>query len=419
MIIKGQARGRAKQLASHLLRADQNEAIQLVECRGTLAQDVEGALFEMEARGKAARSDRPLYHASISPEATTPLKGEQITQAVDHLEERLGLHGQPRVVVVHRKKDREHIHVVWSRIEAETGNAISYSWNYRLHEQASRELEAMFGHRPVPNSRARRARAPRGVEDYELRQQERSGRNPASVSKEVTAIWDASANPEELQARLAAAGYTLARGDRRVFVIIDSHGEVHSLARRIQGATVNDVRQKLKGLSLEALPSVREARAERPVAPALSLPAQFAEANREVSLQIVSRAPRIKRSPRTSVRSLVRVHTGSLYPDRRVRVLAVRVHGRRSRNYHSSWGAILAEFAARLAEARRSSRPEELAAVLATLHAEREATLAALRKRETGSGAKPRKVPPQQRRKRPKTGRRFIELRLKNDIPRR
>ncbi|WP_210340454.1 relaxase/mobilization nuclease domain-containing protein [Bradyrhizobium sp. CCBAU 51753] len=178
------------------------------------------------ARAKAARTQRPLYHASISPEAATPLRAEQITQAVDHLEDRLGLQGQPRVVLLHRKKDREHIHVVWSRIEADTGNAVSYSWNYRLHEQASRELEAMFGHRPVPNSPARRVRAPGDAEDYELRQAERCGLSPSKASQEITAIWNAaSANPDELRTRLAETGYTLARGDRRVFVVIDRHGD--------------------------------------------------------------------------------------------------------------------------------------------------------------------------------------------------
>jgi hypothetical protein len=154
MIIKGQARGRARQLAEHLLRADQNERIQLYECRGTLAQDVRGALDEMETRGLAGRTQRPLYHASISPEAATPLSGDQIRQAADRLEERLGLHGQPRIVVLHRKKERDHVHVVWSRIEVETGASISYSWNYRLHERTSRELEALFGHRPVEGAHA-------------------------------------------------------------------------------------------------------------------------------------------------------------------------------------------------------------------------------------------------------------------------
>lgn len=415
MIIKGQARGRAKQLASHLLRANQNEFVETVETRGTLAQDVEGALMEMEARGKAARTERPLYHASISPEASTPLKREQITQAVDHLEDRLGLHGQPRIVVLHRKKEREHIHVVWSRIEAETGNAVSYSWNYRVHEQAARELETMFGHRPVPNSHVRRARPPRGVEDYELRQEERSGQSAGSVSKEITAVWNTAwSSPEELKARLAEAGYTLARGDRRVFVLIDRHGEVHSLARRVQGVTLKEVRRQLKTLDLNTLPSVRDVRDQQQQMRAPALPAAFAAAKHELSCRKPTSKFKVKAVSRASTRSLVRIQTASLYPEKETRVIAMRPLRRRGRSFHSAWSTVLAEFAAKLADARRSARPEELEAILAALHAEREAALGALRKQ--GSSPLP-KLRRQARRRRPKTGRRFIALRTSSGSP--
>jgi hypothetical protein len=103
-------------------------------------------------RGKAARAQRPLYHASISPEAATPLSKDQIRQAADLLEERLGLHRLPRLIVLHRKEDREHIHVVWSRIDAETHTAVHMVWNYRIHERVARELERQFGHRMLHSS---------------------------------------------------------------------------------------------------------------------------------------------------------------------------------------------------------------------------------------------------------------------------
>ena len=178
MIIKGQARGRSRQLAAHLLRRDQNEDIRLYELRGVAAGDVEGALAEMEALSAAVHSKRPLYHASISPEAHTPLTHAQIRIAADTLESKLGLGGQPRVIVVHRKQGREHLHVVWSRIDVERQRVISDSWNYRAHEQAARELEARFGHRTIPGAHRaepRPARTRRAPKDYEYRQAERSG----------------------------------------------------------------------------------------------------------------------------------------------------------------------------------------------------------------------------------------------------
>ena len=392
MIIKGQARGRAKQLASHLLRADQNEAIQLVECRGTLAQDVEGALIEMEVRGKAARTERPLYHASISPEAATPLKGEQIAQAVDHLEERLGLHGQPRVVVVHRKKDREHIHVVWSRIEAESGNAISYSWNYRLHEQASRELEAMFGHRRLENSRSSRGRAGprRTAKDHELRQGERSGMMPSGVSTDITALWFASSNGAEFRRKLEEAGYTLARGDRRVFVVIDRNGGVHSLARRIDGADTNAVRNKLCDITLGELPSVSTAR-ERITSNARTVVTRkFASAAREVTRRGF-RSPILDTvlQSRQNIRRVLSPSAARQSPGIVPRECSDFTSARQNVTYRSARAALIGEYATRIAEAIRYARRDELDAILLSLRAERAAAIAALGELHGGKKARP------------------------------
>jgi hypothetical protein len=40
VIIKGASRTRARQLAVHLQRTDQNERVEVRECRGTVAQDL-------------------------------------------------------------------------------------------------------------------------------------------------------------------------------------------------------------------------------------------------------------------------------------------------------------------------------------------------------------------------------------------
>ena len=47
MIIKGRSRANADELATHLLRADTNERVEVIEIRGTVAMDVKGALREM------------------------------------------------------------------------------------------------------------------------------------------------------------------------------------------------------------------------------------------------------------------------------------------------------------------------------------------------------------------------------------
>jgi hypothetical protein len=396
MIIKGQSRGRGQQLADHLLRKDQNETIRLYEMRGVVAGDVAGALAELEARGVAVTSKRPFYHASISPEAHTPLTDSQVRIAVDALEEALGFSAQPRVVVVHRKNNREHVHVVWSRVDIDQSRAIPDSWNYRCHEEVARSLETLFGHRPIPRAdskrrtSARHAQAPR---DYELRQEERSGKPTSRITAEITALWNSSSDSGTFRRRLEEAGYRLARGDRRVLVVIDRDGEVHSLARRVQGATTHDIRKRFQDIDLQALPAVSEARLERrnegrgtrlkksfvavaaevtmPQAPsrpfvraALPRPREIHSA-REAFLEVASFAA-LAQAPKP-IRVPFTIH---------VAPKPVRYRGMRA--------IVVASYAAKISDAYRHTPRHELAAVLAALRAEREAALNALAQRQRG-----------------------------------
>lgn len=415
MIIKGQARGRARQLAAHLLRADENECIRLYECRGMLAQDVESALIEMEARGMAARTQRPLYHASISPEPGSPLTDDQIRRAVDLLEERLGLHGQPRVVVLHRKKQREHVHVVWSRIEAESGVSIPYSWNYRLHEQASRELEAIFGHRAVHGSHAvsdKVGRSPRPAKEYEHQQAARSGMPLAQVADAITALWNASRDGEDFRRKLEEAGYVLARGDRRVFVVIDRAGEVHSLARRIRGADTAPLRSRLAPLDLDALPSVAEAKrivGKRHAGSrrAVAFNAAAAEVGRPASELRTGRVtlPKLRAvlDAPAAFRQATRPQAGTGKPIRMPRGLV------ELSAYRSARATIIGDYASKIAAARCHAPRDQLDAVLAALYAERRAALDALARKQDCEARGRRKRP----KERSGTGRAFQNIRLR------
>jgi hypothetical protein len=68
MIIKGKSRAGPQQLATHLGNAEKNERVSLIETRGTVAQDLRGALVEMDAYAIGTKCERSLYHAAMSPE---------------------------------------------------------------------------------------------------------------------------------------------------------------------------------------------------------------------------------------------------------------------------------------------------------------------------------------------------------------
>ena len=231
----------------------------MLETRGTVAQDLRGALVEMDAYAAGTRCEKSLYHAAISPEPPHRLTPEQRAEAIDALEEKLGLTGHARVVVMHEKLGREHIHVVWSRIDLDKMKSVSDSHNYRKHEEVARDLERRFGHERVQGAHHERdgvERPDRTPSRAELRQEERTGIKGKDVKAEVTAAFQASDDAEAFQAALEDDGYILAKGDRRDFVIVDRAGGIHSLARRIDGMKAAELREFMAPIDRESLPDI-------------------------------------------------------------------------------------------------------------------------------------------------------------------
>lgn len=263
MIIKGTSCAGARRIFIHLTRVDTNERVEVRELRGVVAEDLRGALQEMEAVGAGARTTKIFYHASINTLAVERLTDEQRAHAIDRLEAEMGLSGQPRVVVVHDKKDREHCHIVWSRIDLDRMAAISDSHNYRKHEQVGRELEREFGHQRVQGAHIERdgkERPARTPSHSEMLQAERTGVSPAAAKALMTELWRETDSGKSFQAALETKWWVLARGDQRGFVAIDSEGGLHSVARRIEGAKAADVRQRFADIDPASLPSVAEAK---------------------------------------------------------------------------------------------------------------------------------------------------------------
>ena len=263
MIIKGKSRGNGAQLGKYLVTRGKNEHIRVIEVRGVSAEDVPGAVCEMDALSVGARTEKGLYHATINTPIDERLTDAQRAYAVDRLEAALGLAGQPRTVVVHEKKGREHCHVVWSRIDIDRMAAISDSNNFAKHEQVARELEREFGHRRVQGAhveREGRERPERTPSHAEMLQSDRTGLSPKEAKAQVTESWRSTDSGRAFAAALEDNGWILARGDRRDFVVIDPTGGVHSLARRVEGAKAKDIRERMGDLDPSQFPNIEEAK---------------------------------------------------------------------------------------------------------------------------------------------------------------
>ena len=115
MILKASQRGGGQDLAAHLMRADENEHVSLHELRGFMADDLKGAFKEADAVSRGTKCRQFLFSLSLSPPEQERVPAEVFEKAIDRIEERLGLEGQPRAIVFHEKEGRRHAHCVWSR----------------------------------------------------------------------------------------------------------------------------------------------------------------------------------------------------------------------------------------------------------------------------------------------------------------
>lgn len=265
MILKGNQRAGAADLATHLSNEYDNERVEIAQVRGTVADDLHGVFAEIEAVATGTRCKEPLYSLAINPSA--PISREQYMVAVDHIEGKLGLAGQPRAVIFHVKNGREHCHVVWSRIDLDTMKAVPLSHDRMKLRTCARELAHAYG-LTLPAGLAEdrgdaRFEKNRDVTFAEKAMAEASGITPEQRRNDITALFRASDSAESFRAGLERAGYVLAQGERRAYVVVDRAGHVHALARQIDGAKTKDVKARLADLPAENLPSVEQAQSQQ------------------------------------------------------------------------------------------------------------------------------------------------------------
>ncbi|WP_334147203.1 relaxase/mobilization nuclease domain-containing protein [Hyphomicrobium sp.] len=265
MILKGNQRTGAADLATHLSNEYDNERVEIAELRGVASNDLHSALGEFAAMAKATQCQKPLYSLAINP--ASPLSREQYMAAIDHIEGKLGLTGQPRAVVFHVKDGRKHCHVVWSRIDIGSMKAIPLSHDRMKLRTCARELAHAYGLKLPPGLAEDRGdtrfERNRDVSFAEKAMAEASGITPAERRKAITNVFRSSDSAATLRNELERAGYVLAQGERRAYVVVDRAGHVHALARQIDGGKTKDVKARLAELPAETLPTVEAAQAQQ------------------------------------------------------------------------------------------------------------------------------------------------------------
>ncbi|SFH85539.1 relaxase/mobilization nuclease domain-containing protein [Albimonas pacifica] len=258
MILKGSQRGGAAKLAAHLMRLDENDHVELHELRGVSAGTLRGALREMEAVAKGTRCRQHMFSLSLSPPENEVVPVAVFEAALERIETKLGLSGQPRAVVFHEKEGRRHAHAVWSRIDVEKMTAINLAFFKRRLSEVSRELYLDNSWRLPNGLRDQANRNPMNFSREEWQQAKRTKQDPQALKLLFRECWAASDSGEALKGALDEKGFLLARGDRRGFVAVDWRCEPYSLSRWT-GETAKAVKNRVSDVA--DLPNITDAQA--------------------------------------------------------------------------------------------------------------------------------------------------------------
>lgn len=258
MILKASQRGGSNQLAAHLLKTHDNEHVAVHELRGFSADDLQSALHEIYAVSRGTRAKQFLFSLSLNPPPAERVDIQTFEAAIEAVEQKLGLNGQPRAVVFHEKEGRRHAHVVWSRIDTDRMKAINMAHFKLKLRDLSRELYLDHGWKMPRGLVNSQERDPRNFTRAEWEQAKRAKQDPKALKAMFQDCWAISDSPKAFANALQARGYTLAQGDRRGHVAVDFRGEIYAVAKWI-GVRSKEMRSKLG--DAERLPTVEQAKA--------------------------------------------------------------------------------------------------------------------------------------------------------------
>ena len=258
MILVGNQRGGAKDLALHLLK-EENDKIEVHELRGFSSDNLMSALNEMYAVSRATNCKQFMFSLSLNPPKHETANIKDFEAAIDEAEEALGLSGQPRAIVFHEKEGRRHAHCVWSRIDTEQMKAVQLSYSKNKLQTVSRDLFMKHGWELPAGYINRENRDPRNFTLAEWQQAKRAGKDAREVKTDFQDAWTISDSKAAFGHALQERGYKLARGDRRGFVAVDHKGEVYPVSRWTSQKS-KQIRDKLG--DFKDLPSLAEARTQ-------------------------------------------------------------------------------------------------------------------------------------------------------------
>ncbi len=297
MILKASQRGGGSQLAVHLLKTDENEHVEIHEISGFMSDTPMDAFKEAYAISRGTKCRQFLFSLSLSPPEKESVPVRVFEQAISDIEEKMGLVGQPRVIVFHEKEGRRHGHCVWSRIDVQKMKAINLPHFKLKLRDISRQLYINNDWqmpRGLVNSSERN---PLNFSQAEWQQAKRTKQDPRAIKSTFQDCWAVSDSRSAFANALEERGYYLAKGDRRGFVAIDWRGEIYAVSKWV-GIRTKELSAKLG--KPDELPSVSETKRQ--------LAKNFTEKLKRFSEDEISKHNKTSKALETKRQSLVAAH---------------------------------------------------------------------------------------------------------------
>lgn len=263
MYAKAHQRGGAVKWARHLMNDTDNDHVRIADVRGVAARNLRGAFEEIQATasrkcskpflimeicpagGMMEDKGRPVVDENGNEGTETSLWPVEIPQERYEMPDVLEACGRmekafpeladnARIIVEHEKEGRIHWHVTWSRIKAD-GKAVNFKLPPAL--VAARISWEMNAARGTPQPEGLKAVIDRTTRPNpsatlgESRQAQKIGMDAIQMKAQIKDAWVSTDTRGNTISELESSGFTLARGDKRGFVLVHVSGEVISLTR--------------------------------------------------------------------------------------------------------------------------------------------------------------------------------------------
>ena len=203
----------------------------------------------MEAVACGTQCEKNFYHVSVAIQDHEQLKREQWLDVAERIGQEFGIGDHARAVVFHVKDGKEHMHVVFSRINPETMKAAHLSHDYRRVVRLARELEQELGLEPVQSRREEQRELQRPAHDWEAELGRRAHVSPQEHRDILADCYRVSDNGKAFQAALSECGFILCAGDRRGYLAVEvKSGALYAIDKRLTGDSAAKIRERFSDL---------------------------------------------------------------------------------------------------------------------------------------------------------------------------